>query len=336
MKKIRLVHFQRKRRDGRNFSLEQIFEDVRSRIADGFDIKVWVAPVVSNGLFRRLWIALAAVFQQGEINHVTGDINFATLFLRRKKTVLTLLDCAILARSSGVKRALIWFFWFRLPIMRARIITVISEATRQSVLQNVRCSPDKIRIVPVAISENFRPVLRPFNARRPRILQVGTAPNKNLENVIRSLAGTPCVLSIIGPLSARMGRLLHENDIDVDCAVGLSEEALIREYINCDMLVFASTYEGFGMPILEANAVGRPVVTSNVTSMPEVAGDAACLVDPFDVESIREGINLIIDDVEYRERLIRNGFVNVKRFQADRIAVQYAEIYQEITSGKAA
>ncbi len=336
MKKLRLVHFQRKRRDGRNFSLEQIFEDVRSRISGRFDTKVWVAPVESNGLFRRLWIALAAVFQQGEINHVTGDINFATFFLRRKKTVLTLLDCAILARSRGIRRVLIWFFWFQLPIMRARIVTVLSDATRQSVLQNVRCPPERIRIVPVAISENFRPVRRPFNASRPRILQVGTAPNKNLENVVRSLAGLPCVLSIIGPLGSGMRELLEASAIEVESAEGLSEEALIQKYVDCDLLVFASTYEGFGMPILEANAVGRPVVTSNVTSMPEVAGDAACLVDPFDVDAIRQGINLIIKNPEYRKRLVSNGFANVKRFQADRIAVQYAEIYQEITSTRAA
>ncbi|MCP4171686.1 MAG: glycosyltransferase family 4 protein [Fuerstiella sp.] len=336
MKKPRLVHFQRKRRDRRNFSLEQIFDDVRSRVAGSFDTKICVAPVVSNGLFRRLWIALTAAFQQGDINHVTGDITFATLFLKRDKTVLTLLDCAILERSRGLRRVLIWFFWFQLPVMRARVITVISEATRDAVLRHVHCRPERIRVVPVAISESFVPVERPFNFLKPRILQVGTAPNKNLENVIRSLAGLRCVLSVIGPVDSTIRRLIDEYDVDVESSEGLSEETLIQEYVACDMLVFVSTYEGFGMPILEANAVGRPVVTSNVTSMPEVAGDAACLVDPFDVKSIRKGIDRIIEDAEYRQQLVKNGFANVSRFQADRIAVQYAEIYREITSASAA
>ena len=145
-----------------------------------------------------------------------------------------------------------------------------------------------------------------------------------------------CVLSVIGPGDSTIRRLIDEYDVDVESSEGLSEETLIQEYVACDMLVFVSTYEGFGMPILEANAVGRPVVTSNVTSMPEVAGDAACLVDPFDVKSIRKGIDRIIEDAEYRQQLVKNGFANVSRFQADRIAVQYAEIYREITSASAA
>ncbi|MCP4787046.1 MAG: glycosyltransferase [Fuerstiella sp.] len=336
MTKLRLVYFQRKRRDGRNFSLEQIFEDVRFRVTSRYDTRVCVAPVVSNGLFRRLWIALAVAFQQGEINHVTGDITFAALFLKRKKTVLTLLDCAILERSRGLRRVLIWCLWFQLPVMRAQIVTVISEATREAVLKHVYCPPERIRVVPVAISEKFLPVERPFNSLKPRILQVGTAPNKNLENVIRSLAGLRCVLSVVGPIDSTIRRLIDEHDVEVESSEGLSQDALIQEYVNCDIVVFASTYEGFGMPILEANTVGRPVVTSNVTSMPEVAGDAACLVDPFDVESIRQGINRIIEDAAYRQELVISGFVNVKRFQPDRIAVQYAEIYHEITSSRVA
>ena len=70
------------------------------------------------------------------------------------------------------------------------------------------------------------------------------------------------------------------------------------------MLTFVSTYEGFGLPILESQATGRPVVTSNVSSMPEVAGDAACLVNPYDADSIREGILRVINDDAYRKDLM--------------------------------
>ena len=84
------------------------------------------------------------------------------------------------------------------------------------------------------------------------------------------------------------------------------------------------------MPIVEANAVGRPVVTSNVASMPEVAGNAACLVNPFDTESIRTGILRVIEDAAYRSELIAYGRINAKRFDADNIANQYLAIYQEM------
>jgi glycosyltransferase involved in cell wall biosynthesis len=98
----------------------------------------------------------------------------------------------------------------------------------------------------------------------------------------------------------------------------------------CDLLVFASTFEGFGLPIVEAQATGRPVVTSNIMSMPEVAGDAACLVDPFNVSSIREGVLKVINDSDYRNALVKAGFENVKRFQPEQIARQYAELYHEL------
>ena len=85
----------------------------------------------------------------------------------------------------------------------------------------------------------------------------------------------------------RQARWKH-NSISYTEQWGLSDQEILQHYRDCDMVVFASTYEGFGMPIIEGNATGRPVVTSNICSMPEVAGAAACLVDPFDCSSIRE------------------------------------------------
>ena len=85
----------------------------------------------------------------------------------------------------------------------------------------------------------------------------------------------------------------------------LSLDEVVRKYQQCDLLTFCSTYEGFGMPIVEANVVGRPVVTSDISSMPEVAGNAACLVDPFDSASIRSGIRRVIKDIDYRSEADR-------------------------------
>ena len=86
------------------------------------------------------------------------------------------------------------------------------------------------------------------------------------------------------------------------------------------------------MPIAEANAVGRPVITSNLLSMPEVAGDAACIVDSFNASEIREGILKIINDQAYRETLIHNGFSNARRFDSKEVARQYYAIYKELSS----
>ena len=93
---------------------------------------------------------------------------------------------------------------------------------------------------------------------------------------------------------------------------------------------FRNVKEGFGLPIVEANAVGRPVITSRLYSMPEVGGDAACYVDSYDVGSIRAAVEKIIHNADYRQQLIENGYRNVKRFQLPVIAAQYAVLYRRL------
>ncbi len=327
----RIVFFQRKKRDGgRNFSLEQIFEDVRNRLSTTFTCKLWIAPFRSNGILKRMLIAVSAAFSQGDVNHVTGDINFTAIFLHRRKTVLTILDCGILERTVGLKRFFVRWLWFQLPIWRSRYVTVISESTKRSLLREVRCQEDKIKVVPVAISSRFVSDPREFNSAWPTILQIGTAPNKNLTRLVQALNGMRCRLRIVGPLRDREFRELASNQIEFEHFQNLSQSEIVQCYRECDIVAFVSTSEGFGMPILEANATGRPVVTSAVSSMPEVAGDAACLVDPMDIQSIRIGLERIIEDAAFRSALIAHGYRNLIRFDPSVIAQQYADIYKLI------
>ena len=196
-------------------------------------------------------------------------------------------------------------------------MTVISESTKNDLLEHIKIDPRKIRIVHNCVSSDLHPFSQRFNTAKPIILQIGTKPNKNIENVAQALKNLPCHLRIIGRLSDKQIDVLSNCEIDYSSKSNITDEEIFEEYRRCDMLIFASTYEGFGLPIVEAQAVGRPVVTSNIMSMPEVAGNAACFVDPFDVSSIREGIIRIINDSHYRIKLIEYGLENVKRFQKE-------------------
>jgi glycosyltransferase involved in cell wall biosynthesis len=332
MSAVKVTHYQRKSRPAGNFSLEAIFADVRKRLHSQIEIAPRIAPCLSNGLFRRLWIMLDAAFHQSDVTHVTGDITFAAILLRKRRCVLTILDCIGADSRQGWAGSLYRAIWFRWPVARTQVVTTISEASKQDIVRITHCDPEKVKVIGVAISPRFKRVDREFNTDCPRILQVGAAPNKNIERLIAALEPLRCKLVIVGQLNDSQRSALKQHKIDVELHERLSEDELHEQYVNSDIIAFASVFEGFGMPILEGNVVGRAVVTGNCTSMPEVAGDAACIVNPFEVASIRAGFLKVIHDAEYRSGLIENGFKNARRFDPNVIAHQYLEVYLEVAA----
>jgi glycosyltransferase involved in cell wall biosynthesis len=267
---------------------------------------------------------------RADVYHITGHINYIALRLPPESTVLTIHDLRYLSVGGRLRRYVLKKLYLDLPVSRLQYITAVSAATKDEIVSNTNCDPKKIRVIENPLRDGFAGTSNEFNKQCPVLLQVGTMPNKNIERLAAALRGVNCKLRIVGRLSESQSKALAENGVEFECVHDLSDKEMAREYKNADVVVFCSTYEGFGLPIIEGHAAARPVVTSNLSPLTETAGEAACLVDPFDSGSIRNGIERVINDDEFRNGLISAGLKNVERFRPERIAQLYEDLYREI------
>jgi glycosyltransferase involved in cell wall biosynthesis len=322
---VTVTHYHRRPLSS-SYSIERVYGDVRRSMDAPYHCRVAVSRFPSKGVLRRLYNILEAVPRQSDVNHITGDVHYLALFLRRRRTVLTIHDCVSLERLYGLRRTLLWLLWYKLPVMRAAAITVGSKWAAGELLRHVRCPQTQIHVVPHSVSPCFQPTPRP-RGWPPTVLQVGTGANKNLLRLADALGGLVCRLHVVGEMTSEQREALARHRIDYRVSCGLTDQGIRAAYEEADAVAFVSTYEGFGLPIIEAQAVGRPVITSDVGPMPEVAGDAACTVDPLDVGSIRTGIHRVLYDQDYADALVERGFMNVRRYEPHAVARRYADIY---------
>lgn len=312
-------------------SIENLFYPIAEHLAQkGVPVQTAELPYYSKGFWARFKNALSLLHFRG-IVHVTGDVYYSILGAWFSKRVVTYHDLSFLDRSSGVKRKILMLFWLTLPVRFAHQLTAVSEATKQAILKETQVDPKKITVIPNFIDPIFK--VRSnyvFDTAKPRILLIGTDFNKNLENTIPALGGLHIAVTIIGQLDKVQTQLLEKYQIHYQNKVGLSLAELYQTYTATDILLFCSAVEGFGLPILEAQATGIPVITSNLSSMPEVAGDGAILVDPFSQHAISNAIQQVINDEQLRKDLIEKGLENSKRFSFEQIVGQYFGVYQNL------
>jgi glycosyltransferase involved in cell wall biosynthesis len=313
------------------FSLEKVFEQIARLLpAEKFESSFVKVPY-GNSFFDILKNILFFKKTAADIYHVTGQIHYLTLILPTKKTVLTIHDIGFMQNDRRLHRFIIKKLFLDLPLRRLKYVTTVSETTKKAILDNTDCPPEKIRVIVNPVQEHYlKSDKKKFNKDCPTILQIGITPNKNIPNLIKALDGINCRLRIIGNLTDDLISALENGKINYENAFGLDDSEMRNEFEKADIVSFCSTFEGFGLPIIEAQAMQTPVITSNISPLIEVSNGAAFLANPYDVSNIKEGFLKIINDDDFREQIIKQGLENIKRFEPRFIASLYEKLYLEI------
>lgn len=331
-KKVTIEYIFRPR--GSFVSIEKVFNSIINAVVKENDLfvnnsfvkafKFWPIGVVYN----ILRYCFKSYTHKDKIFHITGDVQYIACLMNPQNTILTIHDVVPLhnPRVPWYSKKLCYWLWYYFPLKRLRMITCISYATKQDLLSFFPWAKAKIRVIVNPVDETFIYTPKTINVTSPRILHIGTRENKNLLRVISALNGRACHLRIVGILNKEQQNALTDNSVEYSNVFGLSEEQIIQEYKDADLISFPSTFEGFGMPIIEGQAIGRPVVTSGIEPMVSIAGGAAIIVNPYDVESIRMG--LCWHTEEELQQIIEKGLQNVKKYSITSVANEYMKLYR--------
>ena len=313
-------------------SITRLFKQVIKIIEKSVEVSATVMPKHDpsiKGILRNIVHTYRHCNRQG-INHITGDIHYVSLGLIGCKSVVTVHDTNYTdAMTNPLKKWAFEMLYYRIAFFFTDRIVCISEHTRQSIRRFT--SRRDIAIIPQSYDADlYRYVPKPFDSNCPNILVIGTAWNKNVPFQIRALNGLHCHFTIIGKLTPEICQALQDTHADYSNLYHISDEETCLCYQQCDLLLFCTLCEGFGLPPVEAQATGRPVVTSAIEPVLEVCGGAALHVDPQNAQAIRQAVQNIIDDESLRTRLVQDGLKNAGRFLPERTAQAYLQLYQSM------
>jgi len=337
MEKLRVLYIFRKPLEG-FYSIENLFSSIQKYLSENIEYEDFYLPYHQGWLakIKNIFYVLTIrkFFSKFDIIHITGDITYITPFIKGRK-VITFHDLgSLFSKKRFLENKILEFFWVRLPIFFAKKITVISPSTYDEILSIVNKAKTKLYYIPNCIADNLldnKPCLR---QKVLSVLAIGTKKNKNLERIIRSVSNLGITLVIVGYLNDEQFKILNNRKLEYIIWSSLKYNQIKDLYKKVDIVVFPSLYEGFGLPIIEAHALGIPLITSNIEPMSSIAGQGAIKVDPYSEDQLRFAIISLIKDFSLRQKLVKIGNENAKNYLCSNISQQYVELYYKLMKNK--
>jgi glycosyltransferase involved in cell wall biosynthesis len=305
-----------------------------------------------RSIFRKWWlVGLPSLLRIYHVDVFHGT-NYCVPVFAPCPTVVTIHDLSLFTQSHTHETANVRRGKRRMPIMarRASMIIAPSEWTRREVVEKLRINPEKVRVIHEAAREEMKPlpphscqsVLDKYRIRNPYLLYVGTIePRKNLLTLIRAYDELLRTTTLRPQLVLAGGRGWLCDEV-----YKLVEELKLRDQINftgyvddadlpalysaAETFIYPSFYEGFGLPPLEAMACGAPVITSDVSSLPEVVGKAGLTHAPTDARALTEAMAKLLGDQTAREHFRHEGLKQAAKFSWERAARETQSVYDEV------
>jgi glycosyltransferase involved in cell wall biosynthesis len=272
------------------------------------------------------------------------------------RKVVTVHDLAFLQHPETAVPSLAAYLNKVVPesVAAADVVAAISHTTKQALIEHYKTPAEKITVIPCGIAPHFKRITDPilleatrhkFRLKRPFVLCVGTLePRKNHLGLIKAFyevqqrKENSAILAIAGGKGWLYEETLNTvKELKLENKVRflgrVSDLELITLYSLADVFAFPSFFEGFGIPPLEAMACGAPVITSNTSSLPEVTGDAAIQVDPYDIHAIANAISRLLGDKHLQEKLRQKGYLQAKQYTWSNAAHKMLSVYQKLYNG---
>ncbi len=271
--------------------------------------------------------------------------------IKAKKVVTSIHDFSFILYKDLHPKERIEYFEnnFFKNILRSDLIITGSEFTKKEILDRLDFNEEQVKVIYHGIDHNLFKVTTDLNVNfelpKKFILSVGSIePRKNLIGLLKAYNNLDneikkqyhlVLAGFKGWNNDEIMRLINANNNYIHYLGYVSDEDLVKVYNHASLFVYPSFYEGFGIPPLEAMACGTPVVTSNVSSLPEVGGDAVLYCDPYDIEDIAKQIKTVLDDKVLQEKMMQKGLERAKRFTWEKAAQDHLTLFRSlIDSGK--